>query len=191
MEEKTQKLKEITVKAQKIYMGGDTINYNVASFLNKNDQSIAEVLKRMPGITVFNTGQIAYKGLPIKNLYIEGLDLMKGRYGIATNNVDPNSISTVQVLENHQEIKALKKLRPEERASINLKLKEGVKGVFNLISVLGAGNGDDALWKGELLATYFKKNSQLLAMYKGNNIGEDLEAELRSSDIIILIVRIA
>ena len=120
------------MKAQKIYMGGDTINYNVASFLNKNDQSIAEVLKRMPGITVFNTGQIAYKGLPIKNLYIEGLDLMKGRYGIATNNVDPNSISTVQVLENHQEIKALKKLRPEERASINLKLKEGVKGVFNL-----------------------------------------------------------
>lgn len=182
VEEKTQKLKEITVKAQKIYMGGDTINYNVASFLNKNDQSIAEVLKRMPGITVLNTGQIAYKGLPIKNLYIEGLDLMKGRYGIATNNVDPNSISTVQVLENHQEIKALKKLRPEERASINLKLKEGVKGVFNLIGVLGAGNGNDALWKGELLATYFKKNSQLLAMYKGNNIGEDLEAELRSFD---------
>ena len=58
VEEKTQKLKEITVKAQKIYMGGDTINYNVASFLNKNDQSIAEVLKRMPGITVLNTGQI-------------------------------------------------------------------------------------------------------------------------------------
>ena len=48
VEEKTQKLKEITVKAQKIYMGGDTINYNVASFLNKNDQSIAEVLKRKP-----------------------------------------------------------------------------------------------------------------------------------------------
>ncbi len=180
VEEKAQKLKEITVKAQKIYVGGDTVNYNVASFLNKNDQSIAEVLKRMPGITVANSGQISYKGLPIKNFYIEGLDLMKGRYGIATNNVDPNSISTVQVLENHQDIKALKDLRPEEHASINLKLKEGVKGVFNLIGTIGGGVEDKELWTGELLATYFRKNSQLLTTYKGNNVGEDLETELRS-----------
>lgn len=182
VEEKAQKLKEITVKAQKIYVGGDTVNYNVASFLNKNDQSIAEVLKRMPGITVANSGQISYKGLPIKNFYIEGLDLMKGRYGIATNNVDPNSVSTVQVLENHQDIKALQNLRPEEHASINLKLKEGVKGVFNLIGTIGGGVEDKGLWTGELLATYFRKNSQLLATYKGNNVGDDLETELRSFD---------
>ena len=56
---------------------------------------------------------------------------MKGKYGIATNNIDPNSISTVQIMENHQDIKALKDLKPEERASINLKLKNGVKGTGN------------------------------------------------------------
>lgn len=182
VEEKTQKLKEVVVKAQKIYDRGDTINYNVASFMSKNDQSIGDVLKRMPGISVSESGKIAYKGMPIKNFYIEGLDLMKGRYGVATNNVDPNSISTVQVLENHQDIKALKGLRPEERASINLKLKEGVKGVFNMITTVGGGYGDGALWTGELLATYFRRNSQLLATYKSNNTGTDLETELRSFD---------
>lgn len=181
-EEKAQKLKEVTVKAQKIYVGGDTVNYNVASFLNKNDQNIGEVLKRMPGITVSNTGQISYKGLPIKNFYIEGLDLMKGRYGIATNNIDPNNIATVMVLENHQDIKALKNLCPEERASINLKLKNGVKGVFNLIGTLGGGYDDKTLWTDEWIATYFRRNAQLLATYKGNNVGTDLEAELRSFD---------
>lgn len=182
VEEKAQKLKEITVKAQKIYIGGDTVNYNVASFLDRNDQNIGEVLKRMPGITVANTGQISYKGMPIKNFYVEGLDLMKGRYGVATNNVDPNSIATVQVLENHQDIKALKNLRPEERASINLRLKEGVKGVFNLIATLGSGYGDNALWEGNLIATYFRRNAQLLATCKGNNMGTDLETELHSFD---------
>ena len=175
-------LKEVVVKSKKIYSQGDTINYNVGSFLSQTDQSIADVLKKMPGITVSDAGQISYQGKPIKNFYIEGLDLMKGHYGIATNNIDPNNIATVQVLENHQDIKALKGLRPEEQASINLRLKEGVKGVFNLIATLGGGYGDEGLWNNSAIATYFRRNSQFLATYKGNNTGEDLSQELYSFD---------
>lgn len=180
--ERVRQLKDVVIKAPKIYAQGDTINYRVSAFQQQNDLSIGQILKRLPGITVSNIGQISYKGIPIKNFYIEGLDLMKGKYGIATNNIDPNSISTVQVLENHQDIKALKDLKPEERASINLKLKNGVKGIFNLIATLGLGYDNRSLWNNELIATYFKRNSQLLATYKGNNTGNDLENELRSFD---------
>lgn len=180
VEKKAQELTGVVVRAPKIYSHGDTINYYVSSFQSKNDISIAQVLKRLPGITVSEAGKISYKGLPIKNFYIEGLNLMKGRYGIATNNVDPNNISTIQVLESHQDIKALKDLKPEERASINLKLKNGVRGVFNLITTLGGGYDDKALWNNELIGTYFKRNSQLLSTYKCNNSGNDLETELQS-----------
>jgi hypothetical protein len=182
VENRAVELKEVVVKSKKVYSQGDTINYNVGSFLSQTDQSIADVLKKMPGITVSDAGQVSYQGKPIKNLYIEGLDLMKGHYGIATNNIDPNNIATVQVLENHQDIKALKGLRPEEQASINLRLKEGVKGVFNLIATLGGGYGDEGLWNNSAIATYFRRNSQFLATYKGNNTGEDLSQELYSFD---------
>ena len=182
VDEKAQEIDEVVIRAPKIYSKGDTISYNVAQFQSKNDISISQVLKRLPGITVSDAGQISYKGQPIKNFYIEGLDLMKGRYGIATNNIAPNSISTIEVLESHQDIKALKDLKPEERASINLKLKSGVKGVFNLIATLGGGYEDRLLWDNELIATYFQRNSQLLATYKGNNSGSDLETEIRSFD---------
>ena len=182
VENRAVELKEVVVKSKKVYSQGDTINYNVGSFLSQTDQSIADVLKKMPGITVSDAGQISYQGKPIKNLYIEGLDLMKGHYGIATNNIDPNNIATVQVLENHQDIKALKGLRPEEQASINLRLKEGVKGVFNLIATIGGGYGDEELWNNSAIATYFRRNSQFLATYKGNNTGEDLSQELYSFD---------
>lgn len=180
--ERAVELREVVVKAKKIYSQGDTINYNVASFLSQSDQSVADVLRKMPGITVSDAGQVSYQGKPIKNFYIEGLDLMKGHYGIATNSIDPNNIATVQVLENHQDIKALKGLRPEEQASINLRLKEGVKGVFNLIATIGGGYGDDALCNNSVIATYFRRNSQFLATYKGNNTGEDLSQELYSFD---------
>ena len=182
VDEKAQEIDEVVVRAPKIYSKGDTISYYVASFQSKNDISIGQVLKRLPGITVSEAGQISYKGQPIKNFYIEGLDLMKGRYGIATNNIDPNSISTIEVLESHQDIKALKDLKPEERASINLKLKSGVKGVFNLIATLGGGYEDKLLWDNELIGTYFQRNCQLLSTYKGNNSGRDLETELHSFD---------
>lgn len=182
VENKAIELKEVVVKSKKIYSHGDTINYNVANFLGQNDQALADVLKKMPGISVSESGQVSYQGKPIKNFYIEGLDLMKGHYGIATQNIDPNNIATVQVLENHQDIKALEGLRPEEQASINIRLKEGVKGVFNLIATLGGGYGDEALWNNSAIATYFTRHSQFLATYKGNNTGEDLSRELYSFD---------
>lgn len=180
--DRTVELKEVVVKSKKVYSQGDTINDNVLSFISQTDRSIADVLKKMPGITVSDAGQVSYQGKPIKNMYIEGLDLMKGHYGIATNNIDPNIIATVQVLENHQDIKALKGLRPEEQASINLRLKEGVKGVFNLIATIGGGYGDQGLWNNSAIATYFRRNSQYLVTYKGNNTGEDLLQELYSFD---------
>lgn len=182
VETRSIELKEVVVKSKKVYSHGATINYNVGSFLSQTDQSIADVLRKMPGITVSDAGQVSYQGKPIKNLYIEGLDLMKGLYGIASNNIAPNNIATVQVLENHQDIKAVKGLRPEEQASINLRLKEGVKGVFNLIATLGGGYGDKKLWNNSAIATYFRRNSQFLATYKGNNTGEDLSQELYSFD---------
>ena len=182
VEERVIGLREVVVKAKKIYAQGDTLNYNVASFLSQSDQSVADVLRKMPGITVSEAGQVSYQGKPIKNFYIEGLDLIKGHYAIATNNIDPHNIATVQVLENHQDIKALQGLRPEEQASINLRLKEGVKGVFNLIATLGGGYGKDAQWNNSAIATYFRRNNQFLVTYKGNNTGEDLSQELYSFD---------
>lgn len=182
VEEKTFILKEIVVKSTRLYAQEDTINYNVSSFLSKNELSLGDVLKKMPGITVGESGEISVKGKPVKHLYIEGMDMMKDRYGIVTNNIDPNAIATVQVFQNHQDIKALKGLTEEDKASINLKLRKGVKGVFNVIATLSGGVERKMLWSNNLMATLFKKNSQFFAIYKGNNTGEDLRSELQSFD---------
>lgn len=73
-EDRTMELKEVVVKSKKIYTLGDTINYNVASYLSQNDQVLADVLKKMPGIDVSETGEVSYQGKAIKKFYIEGLD---------------------------------------------------------------------------------------------------------------------
>lgn len=173
-------LREVSVKAKKIWQQGDTLNYNVNSFMSDNDASIGEVLKKMPGISVNPSGTIEYKGKAISKFYIEGMDLLKGRYGIATNNIPPSSISTVQILENHQEVKALKNLEFPDVAAINLKLKDSAKGIFNLIAQLGLGTDKNMLWENELIGTYFTRKRQHFITYKDNNNGTDLAKELTS-----------
>ena len=173
-------LREVVVKPSKMWGNKDTINYSVAAFKDQKDIVIGDVLKKMPGIDVKGSGQITYKGKPINKFYIENLDMLQGRYGIATNNISANDISTVQVFENHQPIKALEKTQFSNDAAINLKLKEGKKGIFSMMAMLGLGTDKSLLWQEELTGMYFAKGRQHLFTYKTNNNGTDVNKELRS-----------
>lgn len=172
-------LKEVVVKSAKIWGTSDTVNYLVSSFSNKNDIVIGDVLRKMPGIVVSETGQISYQGEAINKFYIENLDLLGGRYGIATNNISAKDISTVQILENHQPIKALTNVKQSNNAAINLKLKEGAKGTLTIMAQLGIGTSP-LLWENVLSGMYFAKKRQNITTYKGNNTGVNLSRELTS-----------
>ena len=73
------KLKEVTVKAAPISSHGDTLNYNVASFIAPTDRTVEDILRKLPGITVKPGGGIEYQGKAINKFYIEGLDMLGGR----------------------------------------------------------------------------------------------------------------
>jgi hypothetical protein len=179
VKEKTMELKEVIVKAPKIRQLGDTIHYDVASFLDETDRSIGDVLKKLPGIQVLSSGQILYQNKAISKFYVEGLDLLKGKYGIATNNVDATKVASVQVLENHQPVKALKDMEIPEAAAINLKLKKSALGAFFLTAQTGAGL-PPILLSNELVGMRFTSTQQDMAVYKGDNTGRDIAQELTS-----------
>ena len=52
------------------------------------------------------------------------MDLLGGKYNIATNNISNDDVGSVEIMENHQPIKALNGLSISEQAAINLRLKE-------------------------------------------------------------------
>lgn len=98
VKEETTELKEVSVKAQKIRQEGDTLSYLVGSYQEQGDRVIGDVLKRMPGIEVSDDGGIKYNGKAIKKFYVEEMDLLQGRYGLATNNINASDVASVQVL---------------------------------------------------------------------------------------------
>lgn len=172
-------LNEVKINPPKIRQSGDTLNYLVGSFTDQNDRTIGDVIKKMPGVQVQDDGSILYQNKPINKFYIENMDLLQGRYGIATNNIEAKDISTVQILENHQPIKALKDIDFSENAAINLKLKDSAKGILTANAQAGIG-ASPLLLSNELVAMLFSKGRQDMIMYKGDNSGRDISKELNS-----------
>ena len=172
-------LKEVTVKARPIDIHKDTINYNVAAFQGKEDRYIEDVLKKLPGVEVSADGSIRYKGEPINKVDIEGQDLLGNRYNQATRNIPADAVATVQVMEDDQPIRALKDRVPSNRATLNLKLKQGYKlRPFGEVKG-GLGGFGGVLWNNALTLINVGRKNQMLLTAKMNNNGENLSGDTK------------
>ena len=178
------KIKEVRISSNRIREKADTIIYSVSGFQMPQDRTIADVLKKMPGIEVLPSGQIKFEDKAISKLYIDGIDLMGNRYALATNNVSKKIIKEVQVLRNHQAISALRDKSFTDQAALNLVLVDDARYNYTGAVDIGAGysQSNDFLWDMRLIGLLFGKKQQNLSLYKTNNIGEDISNEVNTQN---------
>ena len=175
-------IKEVVVKARRIGEQGDTLIYNVAGFATEQDKSIGDVLKKMPGINVDKEGKIKYNGVDINKFYIEGKDLLEGRYGIATKGISYRDVGRVEVMENHQPIKVMAGFSFSDQAAINLKLKDRAKAqwVGTFESEGGYSGSKNVLWNSVLFGMLIKKSMQNITTLKSNNTGLNIGNDIQN-----------
>ena len=176
---KTLNLQEVEVKAKKIRQSNDTVTYNASTYISKDDKVLEDLLRKMPGISVSSDGQISYNGKWISDFYIEGSDLLGGRYTIATTNINADDIATVQVMENHQEAKVLQGRMRGDSPAINIKLKNSAKGAW--ASTLDSKAGWPLLSRDvSVNLMNFRPRRQNISFYKTNNTGRNLGQEINA-----------
>lgn len=180
LETTVSELPTVTVKNKKplVRLEGDTLHYDVSSFADKSDRVIGDVIKKLPGVEMDESGKITYLGKPITHLYIDGDDLLDGRYNIATRTIPSEMVSKVEVLENHQDIKSLKGVIPSSSPAMNLVLKDKSRA-----KLIGDGNlaaGTPSAVNGAINLMLFKKEIKFINYYKYNNTGVDLQTDLTS-----------
>ncbi len=175
--QKATQLKDVIVEAPDIYARGDTLVFNVSRYANASDNAIIDVIKRLPGIKVEDDGTIKYQGKPINKFYIDGDDILGGQYGLATNNISHKDVKSVEVMENHQPVKALEGIDFPEEAGINIKLNESAKGKWVGVAK-GATGVQPWLYDGSLYAMRLaSKVNNILTLRAGNtgwNPGEQI-----------------
>lgn len=164
-------LNEVIVKAQKLWGSKDTLNYLVSAYSRVHDVTIGDVLKRLPGIEIKENGGIYYQGVPISKFYVGNMNALQGQYNIATKGIRPEDVASVQVMEQHQHIKALADQTPPESAALNLKLKQEKKEVWSKSANLGLGYSDHLLWNATARAMLFGQEKQHIMVYDTQNDG--------------------
>lgn len=170
-------LREVQVSIPRIRQVGDTLTYNLASYLGKGDVTLEDGLKKLPGVEVESSGKINYQGRGISNFYIEGMDMLGGRYNQATRNLPASYVTDVEVLNNHHDAK-IDKGKHTDDVAINVKLKSKVKfkpvGTRELLAGYGGG------WRYRLANTsmMFTPKFQCLLSLKGGNFNRFALGEL-------------
>lgn len=180
--ESTINLKTVVVKNKPtLSLKGDTLNYKTSDFADKQDRSIGDVLKKMPGITIEEDGKVSYNGKGISNLYIDGDNVLSDKYNIGTKSITHGVVDKVQVIEKDQPIKMLRKNNTSDDVALNLVIKDEAK--LKIMGDIKAGLGTPNRYDGNMNAMQFKKNFKFINNIKGNNIGIDPTIDLTSHNL--------
>jgi len=170
-------LETVTVKNRpSLTTRGDTLNYRTSDFADKQDRSIGDVLKKMPGVEVAEDGKISYNGKSISNLYVDGDNLLDDKYNIGTKSIPHGAVDKVQVIQNDQPIKMIRKNNMSDDVALNLVIKDEAK-----LKVMGdatVGAGMPNRFDENLTAMLFNKKLKFINNIKGNNIGIDPGGDL-------------
>ena len=178
LNQKTTQLNDVIVEAPDIYAKGDTLVFNVSRYANAKDNAIIDVIKRLSGIKVKEDGTIEYQGKPINKFYLDGNDFIGGQYGLATNNISHKDVKSVEIMENHQPVKALEGIEFPEEAGINLKLKDDARSRW--VGVAQAATGvQPFLYDGSLFAMRMARKIQNMITLKADNTGWNPANEIR------------
>ncbi len=171
MREKTNVLGQVVIQgtAPPILIKEDTLQFNVSSFKTKEGAVLEDLLKKLPGVTVDNQGNIQINGKDVTDIKINGESFFGDDPKIATKNLPKDLIEKVQVVDSKSESQEFTGEESESSdKAINLVIKEeNNKGVF---ARLTAGGGTDERYSLSGIANYFNQDLRLSVLGSANNI---------------------
>lgn len=156
-----------------VVVRGDTIVYNTDSFTNGTEQKLGDVLKKLPGVTVNDDGEIQVEGQTVSKVMIEGKDFFDGDSKLATKNIPANALKKVEVLKNYNEVDQMRGLgNDQDNVAINLKLKEGKKNFWFGELQGGIGDGEQTRYLGSAKLFYYSPKGSINIIGNTNNMGD-------------------
>lgn len=162
---KNKQLKEVVIYAFKdpVYYKGDTLIYAADSFKVKPNATVEDLLKKLPGIKVDQTGKITSQGRAIDQVLVDGDEFFGSDPTVATRNLQANGVESVQVFEKKDETNTA----GENLQVMNLKLKEDAKkGYFG--KMMG-GTDFQKFYETQVLANKFKGSQKFSVFGMGSN----------------------
>lgn len=116
-------LNEVSIKAGRVFAKQDTISFSLSDYASQRDNSLKDVLKKLPGVDIADNGQISFNGKAINRFTVESLDLTGGRYNKITDLLKAKDVDRAEVIEHDQPVRALRNKVFTDNVALNIKLK--------------------------------------------------------------------
>jgi hypothetical protein len=172
-------LKEVIVRSEKsISIKKDTINFKVNFFTNGREQTVEDLLKKIPGLQIDSEGTIKVGNQEIEKLMVDGDDLFERGYKILSKNMPAYPIEEVEILKNYSNNKLLKGIEESDKVALNLKINEKSKRIWFGNIETSIGNDNFYQLKGNLMN--FGKINKYYFLTNLNSIGYDATGDIEN-----------
>lgn len=153
---------------------GDTLVYNADAYKNGSERKLEDIIEKLPGVEINESGQIEVEGKVVNKLMVNGKDFFDGDTKIATKNIPSNAVDKIQVLRNYAEVGQLSSVRNnQDNVAINIKLKEGKESFWFGNVTAGTGSApDETLYLAQPKLFYYSPKYSINFIGDLNNIGE-------------------
>jgi len=122
-----EELEEVEVTAtSRIQVRNDTTFFNFEEFTNGTERVVEEILAKLPGIEIDQSGKIKFKGKEVVNVLLDGDNLFNGNYTVGTKNINAKHIEGVEAIENFEDNPLLQGLSKNDEVALNLKFGDGL-----------------------------------------------------------------
>ena len=166
-------LDEVVVKMP-VLIRGDTLIYDADSFKNGSERKLEDIIDKLPGVEINDSGQIEVEGKVVNKLMVNGKDFFDGDTKIATKNIPSSTVDKIQVLKNYGEVSQLRGVgNNQDNVAINIKLKEGKESFWFGNVTTGAGDSpSEELYLVQPKLFYYSPKYSINFIGDMNNIGE-------------------
>lgn len=170
-------LEEVVVQAVlPVRMNGDTLEINPAAFKLDSNAVVEDMLRRVPGVTMWGDGTITVNGKTVNNVYVDGKPFFSSDPTIATQNLPKNAIEKIQVYQEQDYSKDNLDIAPSDSLlTMNIKLKPDKK--MGYFGKAGAGIGTDKRYEADLTLQAYNKRTRAGLAGATNNINKNADMQ--------------
>ena len=166
-------LKEAVVKAEvpPVTVRADTMVYNASAFHTPEGSVLEELVKKLPGAEVDESGSITINGKAVKKILVDGKEFFSGDSKVAMKNLPTNMIENLKAYDKQSDLARLTGIDDgEEETVLDLTVKKNMnKGYFGNIDL---GLGTKSRYSDNFIINRFSDNQHMTLTGSANNVND-------------------
>ncbi|MHA7059379.1 carboxypeptidase regulatory-like domain-containing protein [Aquimarina sp. M1] len=171
LKKNTENLDEIVLKVDHklLRINNDTITYNLKRLTNGTETTLADVIDKLPGVKLNNSGLITVNGKQIDKLLIDGEELFKNQHRITSESITSEMIKGIRYLDKYKDFGNIKNFNNKKIKALEISIKDKFKNKITGDIKVSGGIKE----KGLIHTNLFRLGGKLKAGFIGdwNNLG--------------------